>query len=81
MLDKFDSVCEMYDKTALCNRPPGINLIRRVNSVLVRGQKRTRGIKIFGGLKNRGGKAFRGPVTEGCDKLVCGKTLLEYKNG
>ena len=26
-----------------------------------------RGIQNFlGGLKNRGGKAFRGPVTEGC---------------
>ena len=23
--------------------------------------------KFLGGLKNRGGKAFRGPVTEGCD--------------
>ena len=22
--------------------------------------------KFLGGLKNRGGKAFRGPVTEGC---------------
>ena len=27
-------------------------------------------IKSFGGLKNRGGKAFRGPVTEGCLKLA-----------
>ena len=25
--------------------------------------------KFFGGLKNRGGKAFRGPVTEGCRRL------------
>ena len=31
------------------------------------GNSNMRGMQNFlGGLKNRGGKAFRGPVTEGC---------------
>ena len=31
----------------------------------------------WGGLKNRGGKAFRGPVTEGCLKEFNSSFLLE----
>ena len=33
--------------------------------------------KFLGGLKNRGGKAFRGPVTEGC---TCCKKILIVEN-
>ena len=39
-----------------------------------------RGIEIFlGGLKNKGGKAFRGPVTEGC--YQCAITINKVING
>ena len=32
--------------------------------------------KFLGGLKNRGGKAFRGPVTEGCIYITRHKACL-----
>ena len=35
--------------------------------------------KFLRGLKNRGGKAFRGPVTEGCNKEQQSKQFAEQE--